>query len=237
MCGKKINSAKKGSGISPASVATLFCVLFVSGSFGQNFIAVLDLVSDGSVSPKVVREISDRISESIASEDSSYMPFEREYIPELLKQFAVDQSATACSDPQCLTLMGSMIGANTIVGGSVSRSKGETFIELNLVDVARKTSLNSVSFSSRAKKSVLLQSEIPALASSLLSPDSRMAKRKSGKKRGFFRNPVTYIGTALVGGAAFGAYYYMSNYGGPDGEEEHTGEISISDAPVRSRGE
>jgi|GEM_PF-2300260 len=236
MCGKKTGSAKKGSGVNPVSGVILFCALIVSGSFGQNFIAVLDLVSDGSVSPKVVREISDRISESIASEDPSYMPFEREYIPELLKQFAVDQSATACSDPQCLTLMGSMIGATTVVGGSISRSKGETFIELNLVDVAQKRALNSVSFSSKAKKSVLLQSEIPALASSLLSPDSRVAKRKPGKKRGFFRNPVTYIGTALVGGAAFGAYYYMSNNGGPDGKES-TEEIPISDAPVRSRSE
>jgi hypothetical protein len=109
---------------------------------GQNLLAVLDLERDSSVSQKEVTAVCDRIS-AVISNDSSYMQFERSQLPELLKQLYIEESATGCSDPQCLTVIGSLIGANFIVGGSIRKKGSETAIELNLVDVAKKQAINT----------------------------------------------------------------------------------------------
>jgi hypothetical protein len=216
-------------------------LLLVSLSAGQNLLAVFDLQSDSSVSARTVSEISDRISAVIA-EDSTYFQFERAQIPELLKQLLIDESASACSDVQCLTVIGSLIGANFMVGGSIRHKGRETSIELNLVDVAAKKIKNTVNLQCRSSKNALLETEIPALTKALMSsPSNKIARPGSGnkEKKSVLKNPLVYIGTGVAGLAAGGVYYYFNYYKKGDAAPESSanGEISLGDAPARTRNE
>jgi TolB-like protein len=214
--------------------ATVCVVLLLAvWAGGQNLLAVLDLENNGSVTQAEVTALCNRISEVIAR-DSVYMQFERSQLPELLKQLYIEESATACSDPQCLTVIGSLIGANFVVGGSIRKNGREITIELNLVDVANKKAINTVDSRTKAKADILLKTEIPALVKTLMNPGKRGPKKiASAEKNGFFANPLVYIGTGLAGAAAGGVYYYFNYYKQP--EANGNSNISLDDAPVRTR--
>jgi hypothetical protein len=215
-------------GVRAALCATLLLTSLVRG---QNLLAVLDLENDGSVTQGEVTAICDRISGVIAK-DSTYMQFERSQLPELLKQLYIEESATACSDPQCLTVIGSLIGANFVVGGSIRKNGRETVIELNLVDVAKKKAMNTVGIS--LKTSALLDSEVPSLVKKLMDLDLHGTQKvASAEKKGFFANPLLYIGTGLAGAVAGGAYYYVYYY--KNDNTNGTNDISLDDAPARER--
>ncbi len=217
--------------------ATVLLLSFFTLSQGQNLLAVLDLQGDGTIPQEDIRKASDRISEALR-EDSAYFQFDRSHLPDLLSQLSIEQSATGCSDPQCLTVIGSLIGANSVIGGMIRKEGRRTEVSLNLVDVATRKAVNSVDLSSRAPMSEVIATEIPALTKVLMSgPVSTAAGKKSHKN--FFSNPVTYISAAaLIGGAATGGYYFYKHYyrdGDSDGTGIRTAEISIDDAPVRTR--
>ncbi len=226
-CRKKIKR-----GIQSALIA--ITLLTVQGR-GQSLLAVLDLASDGSVPKKEITAISDKISGVIA-DDSTYIQFERSQLPELLKQLYIEESAAACSDIQCLIIIGNLIGANFIVGGSIRRTGKETEMSLNLVNVEKKQAMQNVAFKTTLKPYDILEMVIPAKVEALMTPGvkhkSKIAASAKGKK-GFFTNPLLYIGTGLAGIAAGGAYYYFHYYKQP--EVDVTNEISLDDAPVRRR--
>ena len=231
-----------GSRFYTVSLLVLFHTAFAAG---QNLLAVLDFECDGSVPQKGITAVSDRISQTIA-EDSTYVQFQRSQIPELLKQLSIDESASSCSDKQCLTVVGSLIGANYMVGGSIRYKNHETSIEISLIDVAEKKVINSVSFSSGSKKKALFDTEIPALAKSLMNP-AMQNPPVAGKKRkkSFLANPFLYIGTGVAGIAAGGACYYAFVYkrsaadggGGGVNDPDDPSDLSLDDAPARTRGE
>lgn len=215
-------------------------VLTLSVSAQQNLLAVLDLASDGSIPGKNLSLISDKISEVVAA-DGTYMLFTRNTLPELLKQFSIYESAAACSDQQCLVVTGSLIGANTMIGGSIKYEKNLTEITLNMVDVAGKQTINSVTMSTGSKKADFLKIEIPALVQSLLNPGKVSPQPKLAAKKNFFTNPFLYAGTLLVGGAAAGAYYFKFYRHDDEGDgepeiEEKDLPLSMDDIPVRTRG-
>lgn len=215
----------------------LFAHLLLPAAFacGQNLLAVLDLQCDGSIPEKNVTAVSDRISEIIAK-DTTYMQFERSMLPELLQQLSIYESAAECSNVQCLLVIGSLIGANYITGGSIRYDNRKTDIELHLVDVAGKKAVNSVSLQSKLPLQECVKTEIPALVTSLLhgtpGQGSAVAEKKS-----IFKSPFLYIGTALVGGAAAGAYYYKFHYNETSDNpgESISSEVPLDDAPQRTR--
>jgi hypothetical protein len=217
-------------GVRVALCATLLLTALVRG---QNLLAELDLENDGSVTQSEVSAICDRISKVI-SKDSTYMQFERAQLPELLKQLYIEESATACSDPQCLTVIGSLIGANFVVGGSIRKNGKETVIELNLVDVANKKAVNTAGLQTKAQMNVLIESEIPALVKDLLAAEKNNSqKAASNGKKTFFANPLVYIKTGLVSAIAGGAYYYLFCI--KSNSTDKNNDIPLDDAPVRRR--
>lgn len=221
------------------------CLLTFSAS-AQKLLAVLNLVTDGSVPQKNLTIISDTISAAVAR-DSTYVQFDRAMLPDLLKQLMLDESSISCSDPQCLTIVGGLIGAEMMIGGMIKYANHATTIELNLVDVAERKAINSVSLSSGAKKSTLLGSEIPALVQSLLSaPNSspQAVVPPAQQNPSILKNPLLYVGTFLATGAAAGAYYYKYHYRADDGGDPDPVDppivndspgLSMDDVPVRKR--
>lgn len=156
-------------------------------------------------------------------------------IPELLKQLSISKSSAECSNVQCLLVIGSLIGANYITGGSIRYNKRKTDIELHLVDINSKKAVNSVSLQSKLPLRECAETELPALVNSLLRGTSAKETTVAGKKP-IVKNPFLYIGTALAGGAAVGAWYYKRHYRSADGKASSgPQEISLDDAPVRKR--
>jgi hypothetical protein len=217
----------------------LFClILFSQPATGQNYCAVLDLASDGTIPERNCSLISDKISEVIATR-SNYMAFDRGILPELLQQFSLDKDAVDCCKPQCLAHIGSLIGANAMIGGTIIHKNNLIEIKLFFVDVATGRTLNTVSLNTSSKKNVFLNSEVPALMKNLLNPPvvaTPATKKQSVKNKSFFTNPVLYVGTLFVGGAAAGAYYYKYYYKN-DGNNSPGDDqpLSMDDVPVRSR--
>ncbi len=214
-----------------------FLVVFFSLAGAQGPIAVMDLQCGENISPSAGRAISNRIGESL---DSTLQQFDRAILHDMLEQLSIDQSATSCSDAQCLTIVGSLIGASRVIGGSVSRDGRKTFITLNLVDVAGKKAINSVSMNSRSDKNELLAFEIPALVKTLMAPRSPISRRNGLKGRSFFANPVTYIAAGLAGTVAAGTFLFK--LGNPPDRDDPSGPgpvvpgvIPIDDAPSRTR--
>lgn len=220
------------------SVRLLALSLLLSGAsiaLSENLLAVLDLENNGTISPKNIGTISDKISASIKN-DTNYLQFDRRQIPELLKQLSIDQSATACSDPQCLTVIGSLIGANTMIGGTIRYAAKTTTIELNLVDVAAKKALNTVHLNSKSNKRDILEIEIPELVKNLFSAEpQKQPKQEIVRKKTLLANPLLYVGTLVVGGAAAGAYYYKYYYNPAATRSPDNPELPMGDAPERSR--
>jgi len=135
--------------------------MYAAPSIGQNFLAVMDLVSDGTISQNSIIDLSDKIGQSV--NDSSYSQFDRSTLPELLKQLDMNDTLIASYDPNCLIIVGSLIGANTVLGGLVTRNKDSVNIKLYLVAVEKKQTLSEASLSSVSPKMVLLEKEIPEL--------------------------------------------------------------------------
>jgi len=179
---------------------------------GQNLLAVLDVVSDGTVPAKNCTILSDTIS-AVLARDTTYMQFDRAMLPDLLGQLSVKDASTACSDPQCLALIGNMFGANYVIGGFVRYKDNLTEIELNLVDVGDKRALNTVSMKTGSRKKIIFSSEIPALVKDLLNPHATPPPTKLiAEKKSVLTNPLLYVGTLLAGGLGAGAYYYKYYY-------------------------
>jgi len=205
-----------------------------SESAEQKLLVVMDLYSDGSVTDDNIRSISDKISE-IAANDSTYTQFSREMLPELFNQLAIDQASVKCSDRQCLALAGSIIGANAVIGGTISMNRKQMKIELNLVDVTAKASLNSVSILSSSKKSVFLEKELPAFVNNLLDSNvSPPAKVKTAGKNRFFSSPFLYATMALAAGAA-AAFYFVNDRDHSSGNGESI-PLTLDDLPSPTRG-
>ncbi len=216
--------------------ALLLLFVTIADVSGENLLAVMDLECDGSVSQQEIITISNKISASLVTEPA-YIQFDRTLLPELLKQLSIDQSATVCSDAQCLIIIGSLIGANTMIGGSIRKKNKETEIKLKLVDVIGKKAINSVTLSSRSSQNKLLEKEVPALTESLMSDDGENLVQNTDSKKSFFRNPLTYIGPVLLAGAAAGAYYYKYNYKNDHESDPGASGISLDDTPERTRRE
>lgn len=220
----------------------LFRVFLSSGaSLEQQLLAVFDLTSDSSISAKNLKAISDNIS-VLVERDSSYSQFSREMLPELFNQLAIDHSALICSDPQCLILLGNLIGANAAIGGFIKRSRERTMIELSLVNVSKKQIINTVSLTTAASIVEFKEEELPELVKSLLGSRTNTSplRSKSLKKKSAFTNPMLYVGTVVVGGAAAAAYYFLvytkddnhQSVGQPSSEP-----LSLDDIPIPARGE
>lgn len=232
------------------SLFSLFLNVFPLSA--QNYLAVMDLVSDGSVNKSALVALSDKISQSIP--DNSYSQFDRSIMPEILKQFSLDDSSFACYEPQCLIVIGNLIGANTLIGGFISRNNNETSLTLNLIDVASRSTLNSVTISSNSPRSQFLQTEIPGIVNKLLnksqnlpppvsamnnpvsSPSSKAGTERSEKnlKSGKTRNAKPAVFSSIggaVGLGIVGLVLYFKN--SDDGKESP---ISMDDVPVRVHG-
>ena len=99
--------------------------------------------------------------------------------------------------------------------------------------------INSVNLSSRSEWEILLDGEVHALTKSLMASSTSEGSlaTKSSRERNIFRHPLTYIGPVLVGGAAAGAWYYKRHYGSETEGSSGPQEISLDDAPARTRGE
>ena len=218
----------------------------------QKLLAVLNLENDGTLPEKYNIMVADKISELIAG-DSGFVQFERSMLPELLQQLSVEQSAATCSNEQCLSLIGSLIGANRIIGGTIGQTKKSVEITLNFIDVDNRKLVNFVNISSGSAMEVIISRELEPLTRQLLYPDGTpsVAKKKENKgMRRILRSPVTYItlGTLFLAGAAGGGAYYYKNYYKndsadkpvPDDDpivEEPPKEIPVDDIPHRTRGE
>jgi hypothetical protein len=215
------------------------CCLFFSvpESAEPKLLAVLDLASNGSIPQKNLKMLSDKISE-IVNSDSTFVQFNREMLPELFNQLALDQSTLVCSDLQCLVLVGNLIGANVVLGGNATSIGKQITIELNLIDVTEKKSINTVSMTSTANKAEFTSKELPRLVKNLLDPDKPSQKVVIKKKR-VITNPFLYAGTVLAGGAAASAYYFLV-YKKDDEKQPTPGPdntpLSIDDIPMPGRG-
>lgn len=220
----------------------LFGVYLSSGaSPEQQLLAVFDLTSDSSISSKNLKAISDKISVLI-EHDSAYSQFSRDMLPELFNQLAIDHSALICSDPQCLILLGNLIGANAAIGGFIKRSRERTIIELSLVNVSKKQIINTVSLTTAASITEFKEKELPELVKSLLGSrtNSSPLQSKSLKKKSAFSNPMLYIGTLVTGGAAAAAYYFLVHKKDDDHQtigQPATEPLSLDDIPIPARGE
>lgn len=244
-------------------VQNIFYLIVISAisSTGQSYLAVMDLVSDGSVSKSSLITISDKISQSV--NESKYSQFDRTVLPELLKQFNMDDSTIACYDPQCLILIGNLIGANAVIGGILSRNNDFVNIKLNLVDASNKITLNTVSIKSASPKTEFLETEIPELVNRLFSgpqnvqstvtdnskteipsfnskPLSNKNVQESqdasfpSKKTGRRRPAV--LGT--IGGLVFSGIVGLAVYTGLNNDSNSEGKtppLSMDDAPKRVR--
>lgn len=192
-------------------IVTVFIFLQSSSAASKpRLLAVVDIASNGTISKKICRRISDTVS-AVISRDSSCVQFDRSMLPELMKQLSVEESMTSCSDPQCLLLIGNLIGADFVIGGFVRYKDRLTQIELNLISVSKKRALNTVTMSTGSGKRAFFRRELPLLVGNLLNPDAPPPPSKLvADKRNIFTRPIFYISTLLVGGAASGAYLYMN---------------------------
>lgn len=195
-----------------------FIVLSILIFFSQNninaeensLLAVIDVASNGTISKKNCKRISDTIS-AVVSRNSTFIQFDRTMLPELLNQLSVQESVTSCSDPQCLLLIGNLIGAEAVIGGFIRYRDKLTQIELNLISVSKKRALNTVTMSTGSGKRTFLKRELPILVRNLLNPDAPPPPSKLiAEKRNILTRPIFYISTVLIGGAATGTYLYLN---------------------------
>lgn len=222
--------------MSQVKTILLITIIYAVPSSGQNFLAVMDLVSDNSISKKGIIAISDKISQSIT--DSKYSQFDRLILPELLSQLNIEEPFSACYNPQCLILAGSMIGANTIIGGFVSHNNNGIDIRLNLVDVKNKITLNIISVHSTSQKKAFMETEIPEIIKKLFSPSQNVnissSTDNSKKKKTIFSRPPFYGGIAIIGLIGAGAiYYYQNYYKTNQSNSDEDPPLSMDGAPVR----
>lgn len=180
----------------------------------QELIAVLDLKSDGSVSQKNIRAISDQISAEIAW-DARLTVFDRQNLPVLLDQLKITAS---CADAKCLSDVGNQIGANQIVGGSLRLTHGELCIELRRVDVQSQKTMRTVKQKMAVTKEEFMARKLPDFVRDLMSSSEPIALKT--KKKGFFSHPGVWVGAASVAAAGAAAVVLMLPKKGTASAEE-----------------
>jgi hypothetical protein len=222
------------------SYIVLNCILLSAAETeGQRLLAVFDLTSDGSLSSTELKTISDTIS-ILANDQKAYTQFSREMMPELFNQIAIDHTALACSDMQCLLLLGNLIGAEVVIGGFITTTGKKTAIELQLIDVTEKRTLQTVSMTSTANRLDFTKTELPNLVKQLFrSPkDTSPVTTKHPGRKSIFASPLLYTGTALVSGGVAAAYYFLVYK--KEGETPQGGDdkkpLPLDDIPIPTRG-
>jgi hypothetical protein len=188
----------------------------------------MDLKSDGSVSQKNIQTISDKISAEI-SRDARYTVFDRKFLPVLLAQLKLKQTAS-CADVKCLSEVGIGIGSNQIVGGSIQMKLGELSIELNRVNVQTKKIIRTVSQKMAISREDFIKKRLPDFVLDLITLPAPIAS--GTKKKGFLSNPAVWIGAATVAAAGAVTVVFILPKKGLSGTEET--DLTL-DPPVHSR--
>jgi predicted outer membrane repeat protein len=211
----------------------------------ENYGVVLDLVSDGSVSKNSCYLLSKKVNKVLIS-DGRYKLFDRKILPELLKQYAIDTLSQKCCDQHCLIEIGSLIGAEIIIGGKAILKDKSIYITLNMVDVKRKRNIQSITLTSKLSKKRVISKEIPLIVEMLIESetlyqqsifDEEQQKNKLKveaikRRRSFFRNTALYGGAILAGSLSALICFYILDR---EKEEKDDRPLSMDDLPQRIR--
>jgi hypothetical protein len=131
-----------------------------------NLVAVMDLTSDGSVSPSAIDSLCDIICQSISS-NILYEVFDRKFLPFTLQSLGRPEHPR-CSETPCLIDIGRDIGAKYMIGGSIKKVKTDYIIHLNLINSESKISIGTVSKRARVSKIAFIKQKLPSLVNELL---------------------------------------------------------------------
>jgi hypothetical protein len=152
--------------IASTFVLLLFIRSLSSAAETKELIAVIDLSSDGTVSPATIDSVCGKIGGTIAG-NKRYEVFGREFLPFTLKSVGMPEHPR-CSEITCLADIGRKIGTKYIVGGSIRFIKKEWIINLKLVNTESGFLLGTVTKKSDLIKKTFISQKLPSLARELL---------------------------------------------------------------------
>jgi TolB-like protein len=157
------------------SIVAILCLLFlttlVHAMDGKELFAVLDLQSDGSVTPATIDTVCERIGATVAK-DKRFEVFDRKFLPFTLQNIGMPEHPR-CSQIKCLADIGKSIGAKYIIGGTIKVINKVLFITLNHVDAENGILLGTVTKKVTATRSEFVNQKLPPLVRELVHLQSQ----------------------------------------------------------------
>jgi len=218
-------------------------------SYGQeaNVIAVSELVNCSGISKGDMDTITQRIRLSFA-QSKDFIIIDKKLMTDILHAQNVS-SCPACSTMECLTGLGKLLTAKTMIGGSIGRKENKVTVHLLMIDAEKKRIINRVSREVTATKAALLNTYIPQTLAALLSQPSQKGKqtiaessppsslpedtKNNKKRRSIMASPLSWVGiSAVLISGGFLAWSHHSDKGKTPGSTNS--DISINDAPTRT---
>lgn len=147
-------------------IIILYITLITFSQDSKPVIAVLGLDNNGGVSKTVIDTICNRIS-FLIEKDQNYYVFQREFIAPLLEEsgFAIFDGIYSLREK--LISAGTLLSADEIIAGSISRKNGYLSLIINRIDINRKYQLSIQKVSCTVSKRVFLEHELPKVVNSL----------------------------------------------------------------------
>jgi len=157
-------------------------VLFTTVSFGQSYVAVLDLSANG-VSSVEAKAITEKIRVELFQ-----MPQFRIVERELMEDIIQEQNfqLSGCTSNECLVEVGKILGVEQVIGGSISQLDETYLVTIRLIDVETAEILNMVSYDSEQGVQTLIAEGTKILAEKLtgVEPKSRVNTESSFEGNG-----------------------------------------------------
>jgi hypothetical protein len=193
--------------------------------------------SDGGVSEEMTGRMCDSISALIEQTDR-YLVLKREFIPPVLEAQGFSISNTICSQREGLAAAGTLLSANEIIGGSVSRKNGTLSLSIQRIKIINIEQLAFEHISTSVSKEVFFSNILPRVVNELLKdvepvtspePDIKPQITENSKRR----FPIwTLLSGIAIAGAATGAYFY---YEKNEPDKTIPSGVPLGELPARER--
>jgi hypothetical protein len=217
----------------------------------QSVIAVTDLANGGNTSSTDAISAADYVRLHISTNYPKYIVLDKI----IMSQILAAQNTTSfpvCTTMACFTDLGSLLSANYLVGGKLSRSKSLIKLDLELIDVTASKIINRIQKNTTASKIDFYNNFLPKAVTELLAvpinpriPVASNPKSDSGLPRSAAKDTtrhstapivLTSIGSAaaLVG---IGGLILWNSRNGKTGfnSPPEDGNVPLDGSPVRTR--
>lgn len=192
--------------------------------------------SSGGISDNMTSAICDSIS-SLIEQSDNYLVLKREFIPPVLEAQGFNVSNIICSQKEGLAAAGTLLSADEIIGGSVSRENGTLSLSLQRIKIINRTQLAFEHISSSVSKDAFFSNILPRITRELLkNPEPVVSKVEPDINAQITEKPKrrfpiwTVLSGIAIAGAATGAYFYYEN-----NDTDDSPGVPLGELPVRER--